>query len=207
MTALCDAELQRALFGWIEDASEGMTRAEQFCKRALASPDQRAHTRAHALLTSIYSNLNRVEEALFHSERAIELNASDSTALFRRGGALLYAGRIDESIAALETAKRFEPHPSPGEGFNLAVAYYVAGRYRDALTQADAALARSPSFVGVLAVRVAALAQLGNADEARRAADQVRRLNPEFRTENVGTRFADPKYAASLQEGLRKAGL
>ncbi len=207
MTALCDAELQRALYGWIEDASEGMTRAEQFCKRALASPDQRAHTRAHALLASIHSNQNRLEEALFHSERAIELNASDSTALFRRGGALLYAGRIDESIAAMEAAKRFEPHPSPGEGFNLAVAYYVAGRYGDSLTQTDAVLARAPSVIGVLAVRAAALAQLGNADQARRAADQVRRLSPDFQVENFGTRFADPKYTASVQEGLRKAGL
>jgi TolB-like protein/class 3 adenylate cyclase/Tfp pilus assembly protein PilF len=207
MTSLCDAELQRALHGWIEDAVEGMRRAEQFCKRALASPDQRAHTRAHALLASIYSNQNRLEEALHHSERAIELNASDSAALYRRGAALLYAGRIEEAIAAMETAKRFEPHPSSGEAYNLAIAYYVAGRYRDALTQAEAALARSPSLVGVIAVRVAALAQLGNADEARQAADQVRRLSPDFKTENYGTRFADPKYTASLQAGLRKAGL
>ena len=53
----------------------------------------------------------------------------------------------------------------------------------------------------------ATLAQLGKADEATRAAEQVRRFSPMFDVENFGTRFADPGYAARLQEGLRKAGL
>jgi TolB-like protein/Flp pilus assembly protein TadD len=206
-TALCEAEFQRALYGWIEDAAEAMRRAEELCKRALASTDQHAHARAHALTAAIYANQERFEEALSHTERAIELNASDSRALYGRGSTLLSVGRIDEAIAAMETAKRFEPHPSAGAGLYLAIAYYVAGRYREALAQADALLTRTPHHVALNAMRAAALAQLGNADEARQAADQVRRFSPLFEVENFGTRFVNKEITAKLHDGLRKAGL
>ena len=204
LTTLGEAELQRALYGWIEDPAEAMRRAEELGKRALASVDPRAHARAHALIAGIYSNLGRFEEALGHAERAVELNASDTTALHRRGGALLYVGRIGEAIAVLETAKRIDPDLN---GLNLAVAYYVAGRYREALAQADVVVARFPGDVALHAIRAAALSQLGNADEARRAADQVRRFSPSFQVEYFGMRFADPKYTAKLHEGLHNAGL
>jgi TolB-like protein/class 3 adenylate cyclase/Flp pilus assembly protein TadD len=207
-TALAEAEMQSALYGWIEDAAEGMRRAEELCKRALASADQQAHARAHALLAAIYSHQDRFEEALRHTERAIELNPSDATALYRHGASLLYLGRIDEAIGAMETAQRFEPHPGAGTRLNLAIAYYLAGRYREALAQADASLTRAPhDVVTVNAVRAATLAQLGNADEARQAAARVRRLSPSFDVENFGRRFANPAHTARLHDGLRKAGL
>ncbi len=207
ITAFCEAEFQRAIYGWIEDATEGIRRAEELCKRVLASTDHHAHARAHALIAAIYGNQARFEEALSHTERAIELNASDSTALYGRGATLLSVGRIDEAIAAMETAKRFEPHPSAGAGLYLAIAYYLAERYREALAQADALLTRTPHHVTLTAIRAATLAQLGDADEARRAADQVRRFSPLFEVENFGTRFANPAYTARLHDGLRKAGL
>lgn len=207
LAVLADAEFERVRYGWIEDAVEGTRRAEELAKRALTLPDQRVHTRAHTLLASIASNQNRAEEALQHAERAIELNASDSAALSARGMALLYIGRTDEAIAAFETAKRFDPQLSGSMGINIVLAYYMAGRYREAVAQADAVLARIPDHMAVTAARAAALAQLGNVDEARQAADQVRRLSPLFRVEYFGLRFEDPKQSARIQEGLRKAGL
>lgn len=204
-TALCEAEFARAIYGWIEDATERMRRAEELCRRTLASTDQLGHARAHAVLSTIYSHQNKFDEALNHADLAIALNASDSLALNRRGQALLYAGRIEEAISAMETAKRFDLYAT--FGLNLAIAYFIAERYREALAQADVSLTRIPHHIALNAIRAAALAQLGNADEAARAADQVRRFSPLFDAENFGTRFADPKYTARLQEGLRKAGL
>ena len=207
-TALAEAEMQSALYGWIEDPAEGMTRAEEQCKRALASDDQRAHARAHALLAAVYSHQDRFEEALSHTKRAIELNPSDATALYRHGASLLYLGHIKEAIAAMETAKRFEPQPSAGTRLNLAVAYYLAGRYREALVEANAAPTRTPhDLVMMSAVRAATLAQLGDADAARQAAAQVRRFSPLFDVESFGTRFTNPAHTAVLQDGLRRAGL
>jgi adenylate cyclase len=207
LSALCEAETHRAVYGWVEDASQTMKRAEELCRRALVSVDQQAHTRAHASLAAVYRNQARFEEALSHTERAIELNASDATALFQRGAILVAVGRVGEAIAAMETAKRFEPHPNPNAGIFFAIAYYLAERYREALTQVDAGLARAPHNVPLNAIRAAVLAQLGDAEEARRAADEVRRFSPSFDVENFGTRHVDPAHTALLRDGLRKAGL
>jgi adenylate cyclase len=206
-TVLCYAEFERAVYGWTEDASGALVRAEGNCKRTLASTDRRAHARAHALIAAIDLHRGMFDEALSHTQRAIELNASDSTALYRRGAALLYTGRVDEALAAMETARRFEPQPGAGAGLNLSIAYYVAGRYREALEHADALLARAPHHVALNAIRAATLARIGSTEEARRAADQVRRLSPRFEAEDFGTGFAAPRIVTQLQEGLRLAGL
>ena len=205
LTAQCQAEFQRVMYGWVEDLLGGTRRAEELCKRALVAPDQRVHSRAHATLASIHSNQNRREEALRHAQLALDLNASDSTALYRIGASMLYLGRIDEAIAAMEAAKRFDPHSY--DGMNLSVAYYVVGRYPDALAHVEVLLTRIPDNASLHAIRAATLAQMGNAEEARRAAEQVRRFSPQFSAEYFGTRFANPEHTAKLQEGARKAGL
>lgn len=201
------AEFQRVNNGWVEDAAAAMRRAEELGKRALATFDTRAHAGAHSLLAALYSHQERFPEALAHAEKANELNPSDSMALYWRGNALMCVGRIEEAIAVLETARRFEPYPMSGQGVILGMAYYVAGRYPDALVQADALLVRVPEQGYLHALRAATLAQMDKPDEARQAAEQVRRLNPLFDPESYATFFADPKYTAAFREGLRKAGL
>jgi len=205
-TALGEAEVQRALYGWIEDPPQAMQRAAERARRVLASPDVRSHVRAYVLLARVHSNLGETKEALDAAERAIALNPSDATALFQRGSMLLYDGRIDEGIKGLEAARRFEPRPTLF-WLNLAVAYNVAGRYEDALSLADVLAARFPDDVFLHANRTAALAQLGRLEEARAAARRVRALSPLFEVENFGTRFANAEHTAKLREGLRMAGL
>ena len=207
LTALGEAEVQRALFGWIEDPAEAMKRGEDLARRTLASPDTRTHARAHVLLGRIYSNLGQYKEAMTHAEQAIALNPSDAAALANRGGALLYSGRIDEAISALEEAMRFDPGSRLGPGPQLALAFYHKGRFQDSLALLEVLVTRFPQEVTMHAIRAAALSQLGRTEEARRAADQVRRLSPMFQVENFGTRYADPAHAAELRDGLRKAGL
>jgi len=199
------AEIQRAHYGWIEDPAEGLRRAEMHATRALASPDQRAHARAHSLIALSYGYQNRFEEALRHTEQALELNPSDSMALYRHGSALLFLGRLDEAIAAMETAKRYEP--PAGTRINLSLAYYVAGRYPQALADVDGLLAHAPHLATLHAIRAATLAQLGRLEEAREAAGEVRRLSPLFRVMQYGAHFANPAHTEKIREGLRVAGL
>ena len=204
---LGNAEFQRVNNGWVEDAAAALANAESLGKKALASPDDRTHPRAHSLIAGLYAHQGRFDDALVHAAKAIELNPSEPNALYWRGNALLCVGRIDEAIAVLETARRYEPQPSTGQGVNLGIAYYVAGRYSDALAQADALLVRYPTQGYLHAMRAVALAQLGKPDEARAAAAEVRRLNPLFDPDGFATFFADPKYTAAVRDGLRKAGL
>jgi adenylate cyclase len=200
------AEFQRAVFGWMEDPSDGLRRSEEAARRALAIDDPGANARAHAILGNIYTFTGNYGAALAEADRAIELNGSDALAHSLRGGILLWLGKIDESIAASEAARRFDPRLSAEGMFNLALAYYLAGRYRDA-AQAGAALEAGTRTVFLRAVHVAALAQLGELEAARREADEVRRLDPFFDVKLFGTRLVNPAHREKAQAGLRKAGL
>jgi TolB-like protein/class 3 adenylate cyclase len=200
------AEFQRAVFGWMEEPVDGLRRSEEAARRALAIDDPGANARALAILGNINTFTGNYEAALLDANRALELNASDAISHSLRGGILLWIGRIEESIAASEAARRFDPR-LPSEGmFNLALAYYLAGRYRDA-AQAGAAIEPSARTALLHAVHAATLAQLGDGEGARRAAQEVRRLDPFFDVGRFGTRLMNPAHREKAQEGLRKAGL
>jgi len=205
--ALAEGEFQRAVFGWMEDPQEGLRRSEAAAQQAIVLADPGAAARAHGVLGSVYTFTLRYDEALVEADRAIELNGSDALAYGLRGGVLLWIGRIDESVAASEQAQRLDPRFSRESGFSLALAYYLQRRYREAVQTADATLRGLPDVSFVQAVRAAALAQLGQADEARQAAAQVRRLDPFFKRELFGKRLVSPAHQKHLQEGLQKAGL
>ncbi len=205
--AMAEAEYQRGSLGWIEDAEEAVRRCEELAKRALAIDDPGAHARAHALLARAYVFFRNYDQALAEADRAIGLNGSDSVAFAMRGAVLLWLGRVQESIASSETARRFDPRLSADTGLLLSLAYYTAGRYREALATVDSFLPRYPQFVFLHAMRAAALAQLGNTEEARQEAEKVRKLSPFFQVELFGARFVNPEHQAKAQEGLRKAGL
>jgi tetratricopeptide (TPR) repeat protein len=200
------AEFQRAVFGWVEDPAEALSRSEQAARRALSIDDAGANARALALLGNIHTFVGNYEAALIDADRAIKLNGSDSLAYSLRGGILLWTGKIEESIAASEAARRFDPRLSPEGMFTLSLAYYLAGRYRDA-AKAAADVEANRRTVFLHAVHAAALAQLGDSQGARRAADEVRRESPFFDVKLFGQRLVNTAHREKAQEGLRKAGL
>ncbi|HEX6413044.1 MAG TPA: adenylate/guanylate cyclase domain-containing protein, partial [Burkholderiales bacterium] len=195
------AEFQRAVFGWVEDPAEALRRSEEAARRALTIDDPGANARARGILGNIHTVTGDYEAALADAERALQLNASDAVAHALRGGILLWTGKIEESIAASEAARRFDPRASPEGMFNLALAYYLAGRYRDAV-QTAVAVEPQARTVFLHAVHAAALAQLGDAEGARRAADEVRRGSPFFEVNNFGQRLLNPAHREKTVEGL-----
>ena len=202
-----EAEIQRALFGWVENPSEAIHRAEELAKRILASSDLRSHGRAHLLLARFHSNMGRPEEARVHAERALAANPADSVSLFWRGVGLLYVGQAEEGVAAMEEARRFDPHMNAAVGVNLVMGYYMTNRYRDAIALSDILLTRFPRDVGLHAAKAAAYVQLGDETRAREAAAQVKRFNPYYQTRFAGERFLKQEHRDRYRLALQKAGL
>jgi len=204
---MADAQYQRAALGWIENPGDALRQSQAFAMKALAADDVGTHARAHAILSRTYSFFLEYERALVEAKRAIELNPNDSVAYSLRGSILLWLGRLDEAIAALETARGFDPRLGSDNRLDLALAYYLRERYPEALSVCEAALARNPELPQTTAVKAATLARLGNLEAARNAAAEVRRLNPFFEVETFGTRLVDAALRLKIQEGLRRAGL
>lgn len=201
------AEWQRAELGWIEDADAAVRRSEYLANRALAIDDPGAQARAHGRLGIIYSYRGQFEQALAEADLAVQANPNDADAHALRGAVLLWQGKITESIAVFETSRQFDPRMSSGTGIGMALAYHMAGRYKESLAITSAFIARYQNNSFLHAIRAASFAELGNIDEARAEAVQVRKTNPSFPMEQFGTRFKNPEHQAKIQDGLRKAGL
>jgi adenylate cyclase len=207
MVAMAGAEYQRAVFGWIEDPAEAVRRSQAFAKKSLTTDDLGARARARAVLSRTYSFFLEFDRALSEAERAIELNPNDSVAYALRGSVLLWLGRLDDALASLETARAYDPILDSDVRVDLALTYYLLGRYTDALEVCDFSIARNGDWPLSHAVRAATLAQLGKAEAAQAEAAEVRRLSPFFQVETFGTRLVDSELRSRIQEGLRKAGL
>ena len=65
--------------------------------------------RAHVLLGQIHIYYGRYEQALAELDRATTINSNDVDAVAGRGAALVWSGRTEEGITALETAQRIDP--------------------------------------------------------------------------------------------------
>ncbi len=202
--ALAHAEFRRADQGWVEFPEEAMRRVEGFARKALSLDGTGAHARAHAQLSRMYAQKGDLDQALAESDRAIALNPSDTVALYSRAAALVWLGRTQEGIDVLETVLRFDPSL---DDIILPLAYYLAGRYRDAFARAEAAVARNPEVAMPYAVRAAALERMGMKDQAREAVAQLRRVAPFARAELFASQLRDRAQAADFHDNLRNAGL
>ena len=201
---LAHAEYRRADQGWMEHPEEGMRRVEAHARRALELRDAGAHARAHAQLARVHMPARNDDQALAEASRAVELNPSDAVALYALGSVLVWTGRAQEAIPALESASRFDPS---FDNLMLPMAYYVLARYDEALRWSEARIARHPETVFLHAVRTAALVELGREGDAYAAAAEVRRLSPFAKAERFATNFRHAEHSARFQGSLRKAGL
>lgn len=202
-----ELEEQRADLGWMEDPAQGLAMAERAARRALAFDDPGANARAHAQLGRIHTLRQEYDLALVESERALTLNPNDTFIVEVRAHTLLWAGRAEEAVALLEGALRLDPagRRSPMRQV-IVLAYFAAERYPEALAACERALAEHAELPMLHAMRAVILAQVGRLDEARRSAEEVRRLQPNFPVAEFGNRFADPAMRARFQTALRKAG-
>jgi hypothetical protein len=66
---------------------------------------------------------------------------------------------------------------------------------------------QEPDFAGFHIALAATYARLGRNQDATRAADTVRRLDPFFRIDSFGSAFREPAHRDAFVVGLREAGL
>ena len=199
---------QRGDLGWVADPAHSITLAERAARHALTIDDPGANAHAHALLSRIHSVRGEFEQALAEADRATALNPSDTFIAEARAETLLMLGRTDEAIVLAERALPLDPagRYSPNK-HHLTLAYFVAGRYAQALAACEAALANYPGIPFLHAMRASILAQTGRIEEARHSAAEVRRLQPNFPAADFGNRFVAPTTRERLQAALRQAGL
>jgi adenylate cyclase len=194
-----------AAMGWAESPAASLSRAEEMARKALDLDD--SDLRARILLGRIHLFHYRYDDAKAQMERAIAINPNDADGLAGRGHILLWLGQTDAAIETLELAQRIDPDLNVLDRFALALAYYVKGRYDDAIGQAEQNIRRTDDAAFNQIVLAAAYAQRNRREDAARLATLVRSTDPTFDPETFGNKFLKPGDVERLREGLRKANL
>ena len=202
---LADALYSQAILGWTEFPDRELSRGADEARKAIAlASDEPDGYRALGRILLARGEYDQAKNAL---GRAIEINPSDANALAPWGSVQSFSGNIAGAIDSLQLALKLDPMLEPNYVFDLAVAYYLARRYEDALRVAERGLARYPDFAMFNVPAAAAAAQLGRKDQAAGYVEALRRRLPGLDLETLGSRFKDPANAAFLKEGLKAAGL
>jgi adenylate cyclase len=202
---LADVYFQRAAFGWSEFAQTDIETAIRLARKAIELDEE--CVLAHGVLARAYTSILKYDIGLAESERALQINPSDSEALLTRAAVLLWTGRIDESIATAEAAMRLNVNIGSEAALNLGLAYLLSQRYADAVRLLEAARARYSTHPLLDFPLAAAYAELDRTDDALDAVQQGKRKNPHFDLASFGSRFQDPALQRRVVESLRKAGL
>jgi adenylate cyclase len=157
---------------------ESMSLAVEAVRKALALDE--SDYRIHRVLSNLYVMQGKHDEAIASSKRAIELCPGGAGAYENLGIALLFACRPSEAIPMLEKAIELDPFPPAVSHRNLAMAYRHVGRYEDAIVEGKKAFQINPNDLSIPLGLVIAYAKLGRKEEARAAAAEVLRIDPEF---------------------------
>jgi TolB-like protein/class 3 adenylate cyclase/Tfp pilus assembly protein PilF len=203
--ALGYVRLTSAFSGWTEYVAESVRAAKQLAEKALVIDG--ANAEAHALLGNVYLNLGESEKALVEMRKAIDLNPNDATTYASLGGLFTYNGQADEAIEVFEIALRLYPDMNVGRFYPVGWAYYLAGRYEDAVRVQEAAIRLTPNDYFIYACLAASYAQLNRPAEAATAARDTLHAWPIFSAEAFADQFSGEKVKMKIIDGLHKAGL
>lgn len=193
------------LYGWAVLPNRDLDRAFTLAQKSLDL--DKSDVVAHRLLGRVYLFRKEYDLGIVELERALALNPNDAASYADQGLNLVWSSRPEGAILAFETALRLDPNMGAEGLFHLGLAYYLTGRYQDAVLHLGRSSGRNPDFVLTHVALAAAYGQIGDRVKASRAAATIRRLDPFFSVEDFGELFRDPADAAEVIAGLRKAGL
>ena len=195
----------RATDGWTEFIDAAFERCLALARQSLEIDAENAS--AHQLLGCVNVFRKQYDLAVAELERAIALNPNDATSYHWLGFIQLWSGRVDQAIKTLNMALNLDFNARLPTLQHLGAAYYLKGRYADAVTALERGILRDPDYAGYHIVLAAAYAQIGRAADAAREAEIVRRLYPFFEAGTFGSAFNNPQDRDKLVKGLIKAGL
>ena len=164
---------------------------------------------AHVILGEVLVWMRRHEDAVAEVEAAIDLNPNNDRAHASLGDIFTWQGKAADAIDPVEEAKRLNPRFPFVYLWNLGHAYFVMGRYEDAIAKLETARDRKPDFMPAYLYMAASYAQLDRIEEARAAIKMAVDLNPRV-SEAVLTVFLPyerPEDRARVLGALRAAGL
>lgn len=165
---------------------------------------------AHTALGSVYLLQKQYDDAITEYERAVALDGNFVCGQMVCAFGLSLVGRVEEAVQVGERALSLKTLPVDDRClYGIASAYAQAGRLEEAAALSQRLLQQFPNFLTSYLQLTDIYSQLGRETEARAAAAEVLRINPQFSLEVHKQRmpFKDPATLERHIAALRKAGL
>jgi TolB-like protein len=200
----------RKLNDWMTDRSKEIAEGTRLARRAieLGRDDAVALARGGTALHHFVADLDGSIALL---DRALVLNPNLASAWFLGGFLRVWNGESDGAIEHFARAMRLSPLDPEMYRMQagMALAHLFAGRFDAASSWAEKAYRDLPSFLLVVSIIAASHALAGRPDEAQRAMNHFRKLDPTLRVSRLTDwlPFHHPEHLSLFADGLRKAGL
>jgi adenylate cyclase len=195
-------------FGWIRSTRDLWTSAMELAEASVRLDPRSSF--AFSVLAYLHAMEGHYEAAQDAIKKAVALNPYDMGARGVQGICHLVIGEHREAIDLFSLAvQRGNSDPRYQWAALSAFGHYLLGQYDAALSWAREALYSNPNHLQVLAVRAAALAQLGRSEEAAKAAEILLSNHPGLTVERHlrNFRWKNPADIAHYRDGLLKAGV
>ena len=205
---LATVMVQGAQYGWIKSTSQLWTEAMSLAESSVRLDPRSSF--AFSILSYMHAMAGHYEAAMEAAKRAVKLNPYDMGARGVLGISHLVIGEHRQAIELFSTAvQRGNSDPRYKWAALNAFSHYLLRQYDASLSWAREALYLNPNHLQVLAVRAAALAQLGRSEEAAKAAEVLMSNFPTLTVERHlrNFRWKSPADIAHYREGLLKAGV
>lgn len=195
---------QAWLHGWCSDAEEALKTIQEELQTALALDDNDSDV--HRILAAVNLNFNEHDKAVYHQERALNLNPNSDLIVVQQGEVLTWLGRPQEGIEWIRKAMRLNPYHPERFWSHLGRAQFVARDYAGALQSFSKISKPDHTHHAFMA---AASAEMGNTTSASAHAAEVLKLAPDFTIANyLGTlHYKQPADLEHHRDALAKAGL
>ena len=146
--------------------------------------------------------------SLAAAQRAIAVDSNSALGYSALAFVLCDLGRPAEAISAIHKAERLDPQRYGYYAFFEGRAYYLMGRYADAIPllkiNAESPTGSTPALMGLAFCYV----ETGRIDEAKAAAAEILRINPQFSLmAQMQMSPLQPPIRDRFYKDLAKAGL
>jgi TolB-like protein/class 3 adenylate cyclase/Tfp pilus assembly protein PilF len=205
---LATIQIQGSQFGWIPSTRELWASSVSLAESSVRLDPRSSF--AFSLLAYLHAMQGHYEAAMDAIKRAIELNPYDMGARGVLGICHMVIGDHRRAVELFSMAvQRDNSDPRYQWGALNAFSHYLLGQYDASLSWSRETLYLNPNHLQGLAVRAAALAQLGRAEEATQAAEALLGNYPGLTVERHLRNFhwKNPVDIAHYRDGLLKAGV
>jgi adenylate cyclase len=200
--------VQGVQYGWIKSTQPLWTEAMNLAESSVRLDPRSSF--AFSILSYVHAMEGNHEAALEAARRSVKLNPYDMGARGVLGISHFAIGEHRQAIELFSTAvQRGNSDPRYKWAAMNAFSHYLVGQYDASLSWAREALYSNPNHLQVLAVRAAALAQLGRTEEAAKATEVLLECYPGLTVQRHlrNFRWKTETDIAHYRDGLLKAGV